>query len=1162
MLLSSLRFEWRYQTRQVAFAAAAFLFFALGVALVASGYGPPSVNVNSPFVAMLATGLLSLPAVFLATVFCTAAVLRDTEHQMAEIVFATQVGKTRYLLGRFGGSMLVAGAAQALAALGMAIAPLIVVIQPERLGPLDWISPLRAFFILGLPNLVLLGAIVFAVAALTRSALASYVSAVFLYAGYFLCAYLLASPLMAGAAPASAESLARAALLDPFGISAVFDQARTWTPAERNTRPITLAGSLLANRLLWLGVAGAILALTHHFASLRVASRARRAPALAPDTDSPTGALYHPVPTGRMRAWSVFRAEAAVQTKYVLASRPFLALLALWVLVTWGNFSGGEAAEYGSRLYPTTGLLLATAAQMLAQLGTVILVYFSAELVWRERSLRFAEIVDATPAPSVAFYLARLAALAAAVAALALTAGLVAVAMQMVRGYPRLEPALHLRFLLTAGVPLVLFAVAALLAQAVSPNRYVGMFLAAAVAFVMVQGEALGLHHPLLRFAGAPGVPHSDLAGSGQAGATALWLLLYWGLFAALLGFVTVGVWGRGTASTPWTRMRALPARLGRRGIAGALACAALVLGTGAFIFYNANVLNEYESAEDADRWRAGYERAYRAAAGGPQPHVVAVRSWVDLYPEDRKLATRGILRLRNGTGRPLRTVWVSVGSDVDDLRLAVGNADAAVRDERFGMYGFRLRRALAPGEEVELAYAWSTAQRGLRADGFDRAVADNGSMVRHQAAFPMLGYRASFELDDPAARREHGLPPRPPAPAAGEDGEEETLGRATFETVVSTSGDQVAVAPGELVESWKRNGRSHFRYATGRPVVPRFGFVSARYEVRRVRHAGVSVEVYFHPGHATNVDAMLRAATVSLDVFGRAFGPYPARSLRIVEVPGYWGFGAYALPGMIYFPENRGFLTDARDPGRIDLVARRVAHEVAHQWWGHQVNAGARPGASTLTESLAKYAEQLVIRRMHGEEHVARIVETDLGRYVQGRGQERDPEPPLSRVAGQAHLYYGRGAVVMNGLRDLVGEAGMNRALRRIVNEHGRAATSPDVHTLVRHLQAEAAPADRPLVSEWLESVVTYDLRVDSARSRPIGAGRHEVVAHVTASKRRGDAEVPMDERLGVAVGTSVTKHRIRSGRNEIRMIVAGPPGEVRIDPFVTRVELERRDN
>jgi ABC-2 type transport system permease protein len=162
----------------------------------------------------------------------------------------------------------------AVAALALLLAPLALPVDPARVGAVRPLAYLWALLAVVLPNLVLVGALLFAVATLTRSTLATYVGGVAIYALYFVTALLIDSPLMAGTAPPTREALARAALLDPFGLSAFFEQTRYWTPAERDARPVALAGRMLLNRLLWLGVSAAVLALVYRRFTFRVGGAA------------------------------------------------------------------------------------------------------------------------------------------------------------------------------------------------------------------------------------------------------------------------------------------------------------------------------------------------------------------------------------------------------------------------------------------------------------------------------------------------------------------------------------------------------------------------------------------------------------------------------------------------------------------------------------------------------------------------------------------------------------------------------------------------------------------------------------------------------------------------------------------------------------------------
>jgi hypothetical protein len=255
MLSGVFLFEVRAHSGKLTFLTAAGFFGFLGFVTAASGFGPDDVDLNGPWAVANAMGLLSLGTVFSLTLFCAQSVLRDDEHQMTEIICSTAVTRRDLLLGRFLGSFAAAVLAFAAAPFGMALGSLVAG-DAERVVPFALVNYAWPFLVLALPSMFFVGALLFAVAALTRSSLATYVAGVASYVLYFAGALAADSPLMAGTSP-TADGLERAALLDPFGISAFFAQTQFLTPAERNVRLIAMEGWFLGNRLLVLASGGA-----------------------------------------------------------------------------------------------------------------------------------------------------------------------------------------------------------------------------------------------------------------------------------------------------------------------------------------------------------------------------------------------------------------------------------------------------------------------------------------------------------------------------------------------------------------------------------------------------------------------------------------------------------------------------------------------------------------------------------------------------------------------------------------------------------------------------------------------------------------------------------------------------------------------------------------
>ena len=63
-----------------------------------------------------------------------------------------------------------------------------------------------------------------------------------------------------------------------------------------------------------------------------------------------------------------------------------------------------------------------------------------------------------------------------------------------------------------------------------------------------------------------------------------------------------------------------------------------------------------------------------------------------------------------------------------------------------------------------------------------------------------------------------------------------------TYRTVVSTSADQIAIAPGYLQRAWDQNGRHFYEYSMGSThIMDFFSYLSARYTVRKELYSGAA---------------------------------------------------------------------------------------------------------------------------------------------------------------------------------------------------------------------------------------------------------------------------------------------------------------------------------
>ena len=204
--------------------------------------------------------------------------------------------------------------------------------------------------------------------------------------------------------------------------------------------------------------------------------------------------------------------------------------------------------------------------------------------------------------------------------------------------------------------------------------RMVGFFQLAALALfvqVLVNHKHLGhfvmvlyfvVHHPAHRRAGtsplpirrAPGYPYSDMNGYGHFLPAWGWFNLYWSLAAMALALLSIWLWPRGQDTGFRQRLR-LALQRSRGGSRWVMALVGLgFAATGAFIFYNTNVLNEYQTSKDSKREQVDYERKYKQHQKQPQPRVTDVRVHFDIWPERNALRMTGRFQLTNKTAAPI----------------------------------------------------------------------------------------------------------------------------------------------------------------------------------------------------------------------------------------------------------------------------------------------------------------------------------------------------------------------------------------------------------------------------------------------------------------------------------------------------------------------------
>ena len=594
-----------------------------------------------------------------------------------------------------------------------------------------------------------------------------------------------------------------------------------------------------------------------------------------------------------------------------------------------------------------------------------------------------------------------------------------------------------------------------------------------------------------------------------------LFFSIYWVLFCIITCFVIMAFYIRGKESEFKNRLSAAKKYLSRNKMAFSLSILAFLLCSG-FVYYNTKVLNTYDSSDQTEKNQVAYEKQYKKYENLAQPKYYKFEYNIDLIPENRSFKANVSGWARNISNKTISELHFNMPSLTDTLRIEIPGAKMKLNDDKLGYRIYTLAKPLQPKDSLKINFVLATETKGFENEVTFTKLTQNGTFFNNSDIMPSFGYERNGEISDLNKRKKLKLPPRFRMPKLNEN-DLETRAQTyitddsdwvDLTTTISTAPDQTAIAPGSLLKSWRANGRNYFTYKLDQKSLDFYSFISAKYEVARKKWNGIDLEVYYDKKHATNVPNMLKSLQKSLEYYTKNFGPYYHKQCRIVEFPQYAGF-AQAYPGTMPYSESIGFIADLRNVTKndIDQVYYVVAHEMGHQWWAHQVTGANMQGSEFFSEGFAQYSALMVMEKEYGKDKMKKFLQYEMNRYLGGRSQEREGENPMMKTENQGYIHYAKASVVMYYLKEMIGTAKVEEAMRNIINKFAYKeppyATSIDV---VNEFKKVTPPELQYLITDMFENITIFSNRMVSAKYKKLGS-QYEVTLTTTSEKFRSNA-------------------------------------------------------
>jgi len=1202
MLKQLLSFELKLQTRQVGFWVTCIALFLFGLLLTGTdfmhqGSGGERIKTNGAISVANSIAAISVLTLFFAAVFTVTGVMRDDSHKFLEIVHATPIKTFDMAFSRMVGVFATTFLCVFVGVIGMLAGQFSPWADKEAFGafnPLFYIQPIILY--LGI-NAFLVASIYMAVAAITRNKALVYVSAVALFmlstaAGIFL-------------GENSPELIA--SLADPFGTAPLEITTKFWTPVEQNENRMPLFGLIGLNRLVWLGVALAIFAATiamfkrgivHGKTKRTISELAMEPQGIKATTATPQQGIGSDL--------AVFLARFKLEYLSVVKSVPFvlLSLIAVALFVTFIYFAAVFQAD---PTLPTSSSIIQIVMMSFGFSMLIITIFFGSDIIWRERTVNIHEILDATPIQNAVLVTSKWAALFAVILTLVLMGILVGIVAQLILGDLPLNLWTFLKVGLFAfALGMLVDAVAVMFLQNFMPGRVIGMLVAGGLSVGFGFLALTPFYHPLMNYGGgiSPGA-YSEINGFDGLAEMGGWFA-YWG--GLMLLFLVLSIWllRRGTQTSTKSRLSGLRAQIGP--VTGVVALVGMTsfIGFGGLIYKRLNIDQTFQNAKALEKYSVKYEEEMKPLTLLALPKIRSVEVDVDFKPSQQEAVVSGRYTIENVTNEPLETLYISLASNhtKDNLVLEVAGAstDPSAEDadqlKTYNLRRFTFNPALPIGGFTNIDFETYFHPPRLGDGG---AILKNGTFVNNVQVMPQLGVPSHF-LADPDKRRKYNLAEREKLANRDDmDARQHNLFGPTadyvdFKATMCTDKDQIAIAPGTRLKSYEKDGQACTDFEANRPILNFFSFMSQDFAVQREVWKGdngqsVDVAIYYHKAHNYNVPLMMDAAKSSLDIYTQEYGPYLYEQVRLMEFP--YGSFAQAFAGTIPLSENTGFVQnpgDPEDPDTVDFATYVTMHEIAHQWFAHQIVPANVKGFNVLSEGLTENAAMTAYERKLGWGKARRVLkQRSIEGYLTGRTTDPENELPLATQSGKAYQDYDKASWVFWGLRHTVGADVVNGAMKKLIEDYGsKGPPYPTTLQVVDYLKQAVGPEHHQLVSDYWDRITFWDLEYGESdvSVSPNSDGTFKVSFEIKIDKRitpeDGSKEISVTELEDVTLNELVevgfytedptdalgggwfVKKRIRVYKEEtnVSFDLSIEPTHVLLDPQRLLFERNHEDN
>jgi len=1094
MFLKIFRFEFKSWFRLPIFYVYSSILFLLALTIMASAAGffdnVTATTTSATYVnnALNITAIISSISVFLYFMLPSiigASINKDFKHNVHHILFAYPMRKSNYLWAKFLSSFCVVLIIIFIIYLGIFLGTTLPFTNQDLVTDFNFLYYAQSFLYVVLPNVLFFGAVVFAVVGLSRN----------IFAGFITVLILIVLQSFTEVLSNYEDYKILAAYLDPLGFAALGLDTEYWTVFEQNNNYLPFNGYLLYNRLIWLSVSLLVFTLVYvkfSFNQQGIVFNWFKSKGQGLVKSNFNYFVNVKIPKVKISFKNSTLLEFALKQsifdyKYVVKNKIFIGFMLIVVLIALSVLSVRNQIS-GTPTLPVTREMAQLVISVSSFFMIIMTFLFSGMLINRSKISNMDQLVNVTAFPNWVFTLSKFIAMFWVQATFYVLLILLAICVQVFQDYYKLELG---HYLFSAFVinylSILVWTALSFFTHQIFKNYIVGFVVLLGFFILLGFFPRFGIQQPIFIFNSVTGLSYSDMVGWSDFISEFFVYKLYWLSLAIVLYILSLQFYRRVMMHSAKQRLQKAFKKINTSRLIGLIVGVVVFISLGSWIYYHDNILNERYTGIEREKQTVKFENTYKKYADLPHPRITDVFIDINLYPKERNYKANAEFILKNKTQQPIDSILLNTRDDVKSYKFSKPGK-VVLNDTFYNIEVYHFDKQLMPGDSVKFSFSMQNEPNSILSR--PSPIRANGTFLNNRM-LPDFGYNDGRELRNNKLREKYDLPPKErmkspyDSTALGNTYISNDADWINFEAKITTSADQIAIAPGYLIDQKTEEGRSYYHYKMDKPILNFYNVMSADYEIYEEENNGTNIQIFYHQPHDFNIERMMKGAKAALDYYEDNFSPYQFRQLRIMEFPLFSGRFAQSFANTVPFSESIGFIAkvDDEDKESVDYPFSVTAHEVAHQWWAHQVIGADVRGATLLSESMSEYSSLKVLEKEYGAHQMRRFLKDALDNYLRGRTFEQQKELPLMFNENQQYIHYNKGSLVLYAMSDYLGEKKFNNILSHYIDKV--AFQNPPYTTsveFVKHLEKNTPDSLKYLVEDMFKSITLYDNYIEKA--------------------------------------------------------------------------------